>query len=103
MLIRDEAVDVLTCKEEGFSKYIENVHPYQYNVEYNKWNNFTLFYKGKKIEENCLKMPITCSIIEKIPELNTNHQTEGLGRVMLRFVFYINVPYSTLFCRLVCR
>ena len=92
MLIRDEAVDVLTCKEEGFSKYIENVHPYQYNVEYNKWNNFTLFYKGKKIEENCLKMPITCSIIEKIPELNTNYQTESLGRVMLRFVFYIYVP-----------
>ena len=100
--IRDEALNVLESKSKGFEKYYEYTknaiwdpnlkEPLEsrYNVwttEFvdDKWENFTLFENGAKSKENCYRMPLTCSLFEKIQELNTN-TCKDICMINLRFV-----------------
>ena len=73
--ILDEALTVLESKDRGFTEYHEE-------KQSGKWDYFSLFLEGEKNEENCSRMPQTCSVIEKIPEVT------GImnGQVILRFV-----------------
>ena len=74
-IIANEALAVIESKEGGFTKYWEE-------TDSGNWDYFSLFFEGKKKEENCRKMPQTCSAIEEIPEV-----TIDFGQVMLRFVY----------------
>ena len=75
--ILHEALTVLDSKSEGFSKYFEDI-----TNDEGKWDHFSLFLHGKKKQENCLRMPHLCSVIESIPEVTSN----GFGQVTLRYV-----------------
>ena len=74
--ILHEVLTVLDSKSGGFSKYFEDIN------DGGKWDHFSLFLHGKKKQENCQRMPHTCSMIENIPEVTSN----GFGQVTLRYV-----------------
>ena len=60
--IRDEAFSIIKRKlfkpqEEGITKR-------------GKWGVYDLYHDGIRIEDNCLNAPLTCSLIEKIPQIS---------------------------------
>ncbi len=38
----------------------------EYLKDRGEWKQFNLYVKGKKVEENCKKAPITCGLIDQI-------------------------------------
>ena len=42
-----------------------------------KWGVYNLFNDGIRIEENCLNAPLTCSLVEKIPQISNSPQIRG--------------------------
>ena len=63
-----------TGLDSGSSDYFSH-------LVHGKWNIFPFYFEGKKKEANCRKMPLTCSVIEKIPEI-----TIDVRHAMLRCV-----------------
>ena len=67
-VIRAELDAVLADGGKGFTFYrSELVTDEKY------WNNFNFFLQGKKIEENCARMPRTTAILESLPRFEKNH------------------------------
>lgn len=60
----------LTIQKEALAQINEKNQSFISNGENRKqkgdWKQFNLYLKGKKIEENCKKTPITCKLIESI-------------------------------------
>ena len=42
-----------------------------------KWGVYNLYNDGIRIEENCLNAPLTCSLVEKIPQISNSPQIRG--------------------------
>lgn len=64
-LIRKEAIKIF------------NQHDYDRHEEYlineGKWHVYALYRSGKRLENNCLNAPITCRLIDSIPQISDNH------------------------------
>jgi aspartate beta-hydroxylase len=59
--IRDEGISVMN-KNDLFQSESENLK------DTGDWKQFELFARGQKNVENCKKCPITCKIIDSIPD-----------------------------------
>jgi len=57
--IRNEALSQLNEKSQSF--FLEGG---KRNKKLGDWNHFNLYVKGKKVEENCQKVPISCKLLE---------------------------------------
>ena len=71
-----------TGLDSGSSDYFSH-------LVHGKWNIFPFYFEGKKKEANCRKMPFTCSVIEKIPEI-----TIDVRHAMLRCVTHLSSTKS---------
>ena len=60
--IREEAFSII--KRKLFQPQGEGIS------EGGKWGVYNLFLDGIRVEENCLNAPLTCSLIEKIPQIS---------------------------------
>ena len=60
--IRDEGVALYDPKKGAFVQEEEGLR------EKGDWQQFTMFFQGRKDTNACAKAPKTCSLIEKIPE-----------------------------------
>ena len=77
-IILNEVLMVLDLEETGgFTNYPEKI------IDSGNWDYFSLFSHGKKQEKNCLKMPSTCYLIERLPEISKNY----FGQVTIRFIY----------------
>ena len=47
-----------------------------------KWAQFELYWAGQKNERNCKKAPITCNLIDSIPQVATNRRGQVKFSVM---------------------
>jgi aspartate beta-hydroxylase len=66
-VIRDEALEILRDDtQKGFTSESENL------ADTGHWSQFELFRQGSKDEGNCLRAPVTCDLVAKIPEIATN-------------------------------
>lgn len=76
--IRNEALAVLRldAKTGGFVNETENLR------DTGDWTQFDLFVRGQKKIENCAKAPLTCSLIEAIPEVRHNRRGQVKFSVM---------------------
>ena len=63
-LIRDEAYHILNSN--FFDTEVENL------TDTGKWAHYYLYGRGTRIHENCLKAPLTCSLIDRIPHIVDN-------------------------------
>ncbi|XP_067666015.1 aspartyl/asparaginyl beta-hydroxylase-like [Haliotis asinina] len=61
--IRDEGLQQLNVESSKFLFEDENLR------EKGEWKQFTLYTQGKKSRKNCEKTPLTCSLIDKIPNV----------------------------------
>uniref|UniRef100_A0A915IT92 Aspartyl/asparaginy/proline hydroxylase domain-containing protein n=1 Tax=Romanomermis culicivorax TaxID=13658 RepID=A0A915IT92_ROMCU len=59
-IIRDEALSLLDENRSQFKLEDERL------TNKGDWRQFTLFVKGRKVAENCLRAPRTCSLASKI-------------------------------------
>lgn len=71
--IRDEGLAQLNKKTGSFLPEEENLR------ETGDWQQFTLYQRGKKDEENCKKVPKTCTLLDQIPE------AKGCKRGQIKF------------------
>ncbi|GIY64666.1 hypothetical protein CDAR_103141 [Caerostris darwini] len=62
MAIRDEALSLTNEKHSGFLPETEGLQ------DTGDWKQFELFARGRKIEKNCVKAPITCSLLSQFPD-----------------------------------
>ena len=74
--IKKEALTVLDAKTGGFINETENLKDTGF------WAQYDLFVQGRKNVENCAKTPLTCSLIESIPEIATNRRGQVKFSVM---------------------
>ena len=74
--IRNEALAVLDSKTGGFINETENLKDTGY------WAQFDLYIQGRKRTQNCAKTPITCSLIDSIPEIKSNRRGQVKFSVM---------------------
>lgn len=61
--IRDEALSVLDSVNGGFVIETENLKDTGY------WAQFDLYIQGQRMAKNCARVPLTCSLIDSIPEV----------------------------------
>ncbi|XP_071112083.1 aspartyl/asparaginyl beta-hydroxylase-like isoform X2 [Haliotis cracherodii] len=61
--IRDEGLRQLNVDTSRFIFEDENLR------EKGEWKQFTLYTQGKKSQKNCEKAPVTCSLVDKIPDV----------------------------------
>lgn len=61
-VIKEEGMAQLDMKSGSFLPEEENLR------EKGDWKQFTLYQQGRKIKENCAKVPKTCELIDKIPD-----------------------------------
>ncbi|XP_052764999.1 aspartyl/asparaginyl beta-hydroxylase-like isoform X1 [Mya arenaria] len=71
--IRDEGLAQLDLKTGAFVPEEENLR------ETGDWKQFTLYQRGRKNEENCKKVPKTCSLLDRIPD------AKGCTRGQIKF------------------
>ena len=76
-LIQKEALNLLDDKRQGFVTEDENLR------EKGDWKQFNLYIRGKKLDQNCKKAPITCSLIDKILPAKTCTRGQVKFSVML--------------------
>ena len=72
--IKEEAIKILSNKlyqGEG-----ENL------IDTGKWAQYELYRQGRKIDKNCENAPITCSLIDSIPEIAKNRRGQVKFSVM---------------------
>ena len=74
--IQKEALSVYDSKAGGFVKETEGLKDTGY------WGQFDLFVQGRKNAQNCAKAPITCALIESIPEVKNNRRGQVKFSVM---------------------
>ena len=74
--IREEALKVYDDKNGGFKDESENLQDTGY------WAQFELFVQGRKKNAHCAKAPLTCALIEAIPEVKTNRRGQVKFSVM---------------------
>ena len=68
-VIRDEALDILKDEHQpGFIKEGENLADTGY------WAQFELYRQGQKISKNCLRTPLTCALVDKVPQVSSNRR-----------------------------
>ena len=67
--IREEAFGIL--KRNLFKPQPEGI------ATRGKWGVYNLYNDGIRIEENCLNAPLTCSLIENIPQISNSPQIRG--------------------------
>ena len=67
--IREEAFGIL--RRNLFKPQPEGI------ITRGKWGVYNLYNDGIRIEENCLNAPLTCSLIEKIPQISNSPQIRG--------------------------
>ena len=60
--IREEGVALYDPKKGAFVQEEEGLR------EKGDWQQFTMFFQGRKDAAACVKAPKTCSLVEKIPE-----------------------------------
>ena len=65
-LIRKEALDIF--ERNLYQVESENLS------EMGRWAQFELYRQGRKVERNCKNAPITCSLIDKIPQISKNRR-----------------------------
>ena len=73
-LIRNEALSAL--KRNLYQSEGENLR------DTGKWAQFELYRQGRKNERNCKKAPITCNLIDSIPQVATNRRGQVKFSVM---------------------
>lgn len=74
--IREEALKVYDDKNGGFKDESENLQDTGY------WAQFELFVQGRKKNAHCAKAPLTCALIEAIPEVKNNRRGQVKFSVM---------------------
>ena len=74
--IRDEALKVYDDKNGGFLHESENLQDTGY------WAQFDLFIQGRRKNAHCAKAPLTCALIEAIPEVKSNRRGQVKFSVM---------------------
>lgn len=68
-VIRDEATEILKDMDQpGFVRESENLADTGY------WAQFELYRQGQKIGNNCLRTPLTCALVDSIPQISTNRR-----------------------------
>ncbi|KAK3607047.1 hypothetical protein CHS0354_015358 [Potamilus streckersoni] len=63
--IREEGLSQLDQKTGAFIPEEENLR------EKGDWKQFTLYQRGRKVEQNCAKVPKTCALLDRIPDATT--------------------------------
>ena len=68
-VIRDEALEILKDDHQpGFIQEGENLADTGY------WAQFELYRQGQKITENCLRTPLTCALVDNVPQVSSNRR-----------------------------
>jgi ornithine lipid ester-linked acyl 2-hydroxylase len=68
--IRDEVREILKHRE-AVPAFQEVSHDQKRISKDDSWRTFILYGFGEKAEKNCRRAPITCSLLEQIPNLQT--------------------------------
>jgi aspartate beta-hydroxylase len=68
-VIRDEALEVLKDDHQpGFIQEGENL------ADTGFWAQFELYRQGQKITKNCLRTPVTCALVDNVPQVSSNRR-----------------------------
>ncbi|MGI9482557.1 MAG: aspartyl/asparaginyl beta-hydroxylase domain-containing protein, partial [Hyphomicrobiales bacterium] len=108
--IRDEVQEIL--KHRDAIPLFHEISKEQQRISLGtKWRTFILFGFGEKLEKNCAQAPVTASLLEKVPNLQTawfsilgpNHHIpahRGVTTGILRAHLGVIVPKQAEKCRL---
>ncbi|CAG0914353.1 unnamed protein product [Notodromas monacha] len=75
-IIRKEGLNALALKKNGFKDESETLK------DKGDWKEFMLWARGKKVEENCKKAPLTCGMVEKFKAASSCKQGQVKFSVM---------------------
>lgn len=75
-VIKEEALALQRQKSGGFIKETEGLKDTGY------WGQFDLFVQGRKKAYGCSIAPVTCSLMENIPEIKTNRRGQVKFSIM---------------------